>query len=519
MKKSNVISLILSAVLILSLFAFALPSSAKWDGTSVAASLSGTGDEATPFIIRTEAELAKLAQTVNEGTSYAGQFIRLEADLDLDGKEWTPIGSTSANCFSGTFDGGEHTVSGLTVNTTGDYAGLFGVVKDGTVKNLSVEAESVYGIKYAGVIAGHMMVTAGSGKTVISNCHVTSAGSVVGSTIGGIVGRASTTGATVEQMIISGCSVKNAKISSHEETDAAVPDGNAKNAFIGGIIGAAGAITVQNTFSDGIEITGGGAKATAYATLGGIVGVQGASSAPCNIHNCYCVNSKITVLAGTPAGEKTYSGGIVGRAGHGVDESEIKNCFAIANVLENNTAEDNVGSICGGVINWINVANLSSDSEKAIGYDQGSQDYPSQTFTSNDFAAADAVEKLGLNNGNSKTVWLSSPVDGHPVIDIDASADNVCSAEAWDPYTNITLPETSAADTSESAPDESAPAESEQNTAPETDPEPTQPAQTAATTTPVTEPAKTKKGCGSAVSLIAPALILGFAVITAKKRK
>ncbi|MBO4792347.1 MAG: hypothetical protein J5592_08655, partial [Clostridia bacterium] len=215
-----------------------------------------------------------------------------------------------------------------------------------------------------------------------------------------------------------------------------------------------------------------------------------------------------------------YSGGIVGRAGHGVDESEIKNCFAIANVLENKTAEDNVGSICGGVINWINVANLSSDSEKAIGYDQGSQDYPSQTFTSNDFAAADAVEKLGLNNGNSKTVWLSSPVDGHPVIDIDASADNVCSAEAWDPYTNITLPETSAADTSESAPDESAPAESEQDTAPETDPEPTQPAQTAATTTtPVTEPAKTKKGCGSAVSLIAPALILGFAVITAKKRK
>ena len=519
MKKSNVISLILSAALVLSLFVFAVPSSAKWDGQSVAVSLGGTGDEATPFLIRTEAELAKLAQSVNEGTTYEGQFIRLEADLDLDGKDWTPIGTLSTAYFAGTFDGGEHTITGLAVNTTVDYAGLFGVVKDGTVKNLNVEAVSVYGIKYAGVIAGHMMVTAGTGKTVISNCHVISAGSVVGTTMGGLVGRASTTGATAEQMIITGCSVKNAKLSSHEETDDKVPAGNAKNAFIGGIIGAAGAITVQNSFTDGIEITGGGAKATAYATLGGIVGVQGASNATCNIHNCYCVNSKITVLAGTVAGEKTYSGGIVGRSGHSVDDSEIKNCFAIANVLENKTVEDNVGSICGGVINWINVANLSSDSEKAIGYDQGSQDYPSQTFTSNDFAAADAVEKLGLNNGNSKTVWLSSPVDGHPVIDIDASADNVCSAEAWDPYTNITLPETSAADTSESAPDESAPAESEQDTVPETDPEPTQPAQTAVTTTPVTEPAKTKKGCGSAVSLIAPALILGFAVINAKKRK
>ena len=64
----------------------------------------------------------------------------LTADINLTGKEWTPIGTASNNSYIGTFDGGNHTISGLTVKGSDEYAGLFGYIgSGGTVKNVKLE--------------------------------------------------------------------------------------------------------------------------------------------------------------------------------------------------------------------------------------------------------------------------------------------------------------------------------------------------------------------------------------------
>ena len=109
----------------------------------------------------------------------------LTADIDLTGKDWTPIGTDYDNSYAGTFDGGGHTVTGLTVTTNDQYAGLFGRLGEaGTVKNVVMEGVQItcnHGSGYAGGVAGF------SWGGTIENCSVS--GSVSGTVFaGGVVG-------------------------------------------------------------------------------------------------------------------------------------------------------------------------------------------------------------------------------------------------------------------------------------------------------------------------------------------
>ena len=97
-----------------------------------------------PYEISTAAQLAGLAQLVNSGINFSKKFIKLTADIKLNeqdvptsGKPWTPIGSSNKTPFQGTFDGDGHTVSGVYINATTQFQGLFGFSK-GIVKNLIV---------------------------------------------------------------------------------------------------------------------------------------------------------------------------------------------------------------------------------------------------------------------------------------------------------------------------------------------------------------------------------------------
>ena len=109
----------------------------------------------------------------------------LTADIDLTGKDWTPIGTNFYNSYTGTFDGGGHTITGLTFTTNDEYAGLFGWLnRAGTVKNVVMEgvqitSHQIYGGSIGGVV--------GSGWGTIENCSVS--GSVSGTVyVGGVVG-------------------------------------------------------------------------------------------------------------------------------------------------------------------------------------------------------------------------------------------------------------------------------------------------------------------------------------------
>ena len=127
--------------------------------------------------------LMNIAELVNGGKSDIN--ITLDTDIDLTGKGWTPIGTDYDNSYKGTFDGGGHTITGLTFTTNDEGVGLFGYLgKAGTVKNVVMEgvqitSNQIYGGKIGGV--------AGYSDGTIENCSVS--GSVSGTVcVGGVVG-------------------------------------------------------------------------------------------------------------------------------------------------------------------------------------------------------------------------------------------------------------------------------------------------------------------------------------------
>ena len=98
--------------------------------------------------------LTTFAKSVNNGTSYANETVKLTADIDLENKEWTPIGK-SGKTFQGTFDGQRHTISNLkTGGSQQNDVGLFGVTTNGEVKNFTLQNANVTGYLDVGAIAG-----------------------------------------------------------------------------------------------------------------------------------------------------------------------------------------------------------------------------------------------------------------------------------------------------------------------------------------------------------------------------
>ena len=127
--------------------------------------------------------LMNIAELVNGGKNDIN--ITLDKNIDLTGKDWTPIGTDYDNSYKGTFDGGGHTITGLTFTTNDQYAGLFGYLnRAGTVKNVVMEGvqitcNQIYGGSIGGVV--------GYSWGTIENCSVS--GSVSGTVyVGGVVG-------------------------------------------------------------------------------------------------------------------------------------------------------------------------------------------------------------------------------------------------------------------------------------------------------------------------------------------
>ena len=130
--------------------------------------------------------LMNVAELVNGGKTDIN--ITLDKNIDLTGKDWTPIGTNYDNSYTGTFDGGGHTITGLTVTTNDEYAGLFGYLGNfgnaaGTVKNVVMDGIQItcnHRLGYAGGVAGFSWGT-------IENCSVS--GSISGTvSVGGVVG-------------------------------------------------------------------------------------------------------------------------------------------------------------------------------------------------------------------------------------------------------------------------------------------------------------------------------------------
>ena len=156
----------------------------EWDGKKVSSgyTFSGSGTSENPYLIKSAADLAGLAANVNSGTNYQSKYFKLEANIDLMGHEWTPIG-TREKYFYGNFDGDGKVITNLTISNATDCAGLFGIA-DGTIQNIVLRNASVISSSTAALLVGE------SEGGVIKSCKVD--GTVrSGNNAAGIVGQSS----------------------------------------------------------------------------------------------------------------------------------------------------------------------------------------------------------------------------------------------------------------------------------------------------------------------------------------
>ena len=221
--------------------------------------------------------LKNIAELVNEEWKL-GINITLTADIDLSGIDWTPIGIDYNHQYTGTFDGGDHTITGLTVTGSNEYAGLFGRIgSGGTVKNVVLEGVQITSdnsLGYAGGIAGW------SFKGKIENSSVSGsvsgnsiAGAVVGTQLGGAITGCSSS-ATVKGVTfaggIAGETNSGASLTACYATgDVTVENDGTSNALAGGVVGYnGGSSTLTACYAAG-NVSG---KGSGTIHVGGAVG-------------------------------------------------------------------------------------------------------------------------------------------------------------------------------------------------------------------------------------------------------
>ena len=268
-----------------------IPSAAVWGEEPPAPSIfaSGSGSEADPWIILTKEQLQAFGVSVSEGEGYSGKYVQLGADLDLSGDNWEPIGSGSR--FDGSFDGADHSISGLTegsadapleLDAAHAQIGLFGwlgehaVIERLKLVDVSIHTHSA-GSVYVGAIAGRMSGSDTEGDyhgAWIDNCvvtgvidHTTERGT---SFLGGVCGHV----------------FKGAIINTWTNVTMRGVEKSGQLVEIGGIAGILNRALVANCYTLG-AVTGSGYREVeqdieGMACVGGVAGVNGGY-----IVNCY----------------------------------------------------------------------------------------------------------------------------------------------------------------------------------------------------------------------------------------
>ena len=244
--------------------------------------------------------LKNLAKLVNE-EGKTDIDITLDTDLDLTNMEWTPIGTDNSNSYKGTFDGGDHTITGLAVTTSDQYAGLFGYIGEGgTVKDVTLTKASVTGGNYVGGVAGQ-------NEGTVENCSVD--GTVIGTEYdtGGIVG--------INYGKISGCKAEGT-VTGYVN--------------VGGIAGD-GAFNPDTGTGSTIEGCHSTAAVSGSSTVGGVVGNLGNG---CSLMACYSTGDVTATLT------TGYAGGVVGANSRGT----VTGCYHATGTV---SGQGNVGGIVG----------------------------------------------------------------------------------------------------------------------------------------------------------------------------
>lgn len=293
-----------------------------WNGVVATTIINEGGnngqDDQHPILIATAGELAYLAKQTNSGgeeleltnggkitgsKNFQNLYFQLTEDIDLGGQTWTPIGKDNSNSFQGTLDGNNKIISNLANINESDYAGLFGLIKNGSVQNLQIEIPE-------------------------TELNTTSAGFV-----GALVGY-------ITNGQITNCSVKGKNITSETSSSQLI---------VGGLIGQIISSNITDC-SSSVNVKATHAEASCLAA-GGIGGINLDAS----LTNCHYSGSVMAVderKKGTP---NSYAGGITGASdlqaiGGQSKTSTISQCTACVNI--------SAGAYAGGIVGYFVEGNV-----------------------------------------------------------------------------------------------------------------------------------------------------------------
>lgn len=417
---------------------------------------SGSGTAADPYQIGNADQLMWFAEKVNGSTktSTSSLCAKLTSDIDLAGKEWTPIGCCNSNSdcvyYGGTFDGAGHTVSGLTINNAKKYQALFGYVKGGTIQDLTVKgsvSSSATSSPYAAGIVSYgnpvtiknctneVDVTASAKGYAAGVCAYLGTGSKMescankgsvsgyGDYVGGVAGTVTGSTTTITGCFNHGVVINTGKPGSMNYCTGGIAGGIATGVTVercgntgnitstlkrtGGIAGSAGG-TINACFNTG-TITG-------IYGVGGIAGDSGTSDA--KVAGCYNTGDVKGVSPSASFKDTNAKGigGIIGGVGGTRYKASVSGCYNMGTVSNASTLTDiTVGGIVGcsaaktysgtATENLMTVTNcwyLDTTAAQGDGYNKNASGITAKT--------AKQIADGDIGDG-----WVMGP-DGHPIL-------------------------------------------------------------------------------------------------------
>ena len=377
-----------------------------WDGSVAESFAGGKGTKDDPYQIATGSQLAYFAKRVNAeeyGEKYADTYFELTEDIDLGGKEWTPVGETVADLimggheyfvFSGNFDGNGYTIKNLTIGTetspySGDVCGLFGATS-GTIEDVVLENVSInyvggnhssgYGFRMGGALVGYSMGDIVNCTVIGLDMKAGSDGSYVAlNSIGGLVG-IQDGGTTVSHSRVSGKieeSTKKGNVGGFVGTlakgssakycgaDVSVEvTGNGRGIAVGGFVGIGNGVTIDETLIENCYATG---NITGAEYAGGFVG----NISGLNISNCYAKGDVSNCFVGasflgTDAASNNYYGTVKNCYATGLvsDISSSAYAFAMQDTMNRSTIQNCYYNIQNTAKNTESAASLTIDDMK-----------------------------------------------------------------------------------------------------------------------------------------------------------
>ena len=265
--------------------------------------------------------LKAVADIANNGN--LGINITLTENINLTDMDWTPIGIDYNHQYTGTFNGGGHTITGLTVTGSDQYVGLFGHIgSGGTVKDVTLEEVKIESNNDMSAVGG----VAGRSYGTLENCSVSGSVSVSGtnSIAGGVVGYqtgGSITGCSSSATVnaggvaggVAGLTDSGATLTACYATgDVTLESINSGGNFVGGVVGINTSCTLKACYAWG-SVTGSG-SGTIY--VGGVTGTNDEGT----LTACYHANGTVSGPAGT-------TGGVTGRNYKFFNDPVITACY------------------------------------------------------------------------------------------------------------------------------------------------------------------------------------------------